>query len=262
MISETILIMHNIEPVDGIFNYKFSKKVPLINQIQNSSNIVFTISEEEVKEKICKFIEGFTIKIEESLIEPAEEQSRILARNLKNIITIKSTMPTEIYLQDYRSIPRGGTASIGKSTRTSFSIEGSIQNLNLNDPNIQSIINSNEQDSLKYQFLSKGILHYYYDNNVDCIRELFKLIENNDSFPNYYKYQVLRHLFSHPPPYHKTTINLFASEFSTTSFEYNTYDVPNRTIIINIESQNSKKELERLTSNLISQLRKDLNLES
>ena len=63
MISETILIMHNIEPVDGIFNYKFSKKVPLINQIQNSSNIEFTISEEEVKEKICKYIEGFTIKI-------------------------------------------------------------------------------------------------------------------------------------------------------------------------------------------------------
>ena len=76
-----------MNPLIGSLIINF-KKIPLINQIQNSSNIEFTISEEEVKEKICKYIEGFTIKIQESLIEPAEEQSRILTRNLKNIITI------------------------------------------------------------------------------------------------------------------------------------------------------------------------------
>jgi len=258
--------MSNIAPMDWIFHYRLSKKITLLNQVQNSSNIEFEIFEEKILKKISKYIIGFKITVRDSLLEQAEEQSKTIARNLKNIITIKSGIPIEADLKDYHSIPKKGeTGKIANTFEFLYNIKGGIIDLDLTNSNIQSIINSNENYSLNYQYLSKGIFHYYNGNPADSIREAFKIVEeknlSDNSLPNYHKYKVLRNMFSHPPPYDNSTINKFLNEFNDTSFDYNIFDCKRKIILINLESNKNIRLLNKFASELISVLRKELKLE-
>jgi hypothetical protein len=78
---------------------------------------------------------------------------------------------------------------------------------------------------------------------VDCIKELFKVIETNKSFPDYEKYESVRDLFSHRPQYFKPTVEKFLKYFNDKSFDYKKFDPHNGWIIIDLESSKSKQVL-------------------
>lgn len=251
----------NTKLTDWIFRFIISEKIPLLNQIENSHNIEFEI-EEIQNGNNSKYLTGFNVRINNSPLDEAETRSRIIARNLKNILIIKSGIPIDVNLKNYTSMPKQGELQhIMTSLTLRWKIEGGIKELDLKNPDIQSVLYLSEIDSLKYQYLSKGIFHYYNKNPAESIRELFRVIENNSKFPNYARYQVLRHLFSHEPPYHHNTISQFLKEFNNNDFDYNKFDPSNNIIIIDMESGKTKSLLNNIASNLISELRKELKIE-
>lgn len=77
----------------------------------------------------------------------------------------------EVNLKSLQSIPKSGEASHVQGTFTfRWSIGGGIDNLNINEPNIQTIIGSKEPENLKYEFVSKAIFYDYNETQLIVLR--------------------------------------------------------------------------------------------
>jgi len=233
---------------DWNVDFEISKRLEFIGNILDSNTIKFRKSDN------C--ITGFNIIVKNTTMKDAEQKANDRAKNLKNILTIKSGMPIEIDLKSLESIPEPGQDKhiMGTFRIGLGGIDGGIHNLDLNDSNIQLIINSNGQNSLKYEYVSKGIFYYYNLNPIDCIKELFRVIENNKNFPDYDKYKVLRDMYSHDQPYEKKTVELFSKCFTPNSFEYKKFDPGNGWIIIDLDSNKNMRLLNKLALQLRSQV--------
>jgi hypothetical protein len=72
----------------------------------------------------------------------------------------------------------------------------------------------------------------------------------------YHKYESLRHLFSHEPPYHSSTIELFTEEFGQYSFDYEKYDPANGFIVIDMTSKTNVQKLSKLARELMTSVKK------
>ena len=142
------------EIADWTLDFDLSQKLEFIGNISDSESIKFKISE--------KYITGFVLKIKNSTLKEAERKGNYKAKNLKYILTIKSGQPMEVNLKSLQSIPKPGEVSHVQGTfKFSWSIGGGVDNLNINEPNIQTIINSQAPDNLKYEFVSNAIFYYY-----------------------------------------------------------------------------------------------------
>jgi hypothetical protein len=238
------------EIADWNIDFDISERLEFTGKISDSNTIKFR--------KVDNYITGFTVTVKNSTMEDAERKGREKARNLKNILTIKSGIPLEEIFKSLESIPKPGQDKHiqGEFVLSTGGIKGGIDNLDLNDSNIQSIINSREPQNLKYEYFTKGIFYYYNSNPVDCIKESFRVIEDNKNFYDYYKYKVLRDIFSHKPPYIKETIELFDKCFSPNPFECKKFEPQNGWIIIDLDSNKNQRLLNKIAIELRSQIRK------
>lgn len=217
--------MNPDEIADWTIDYDLSKKLEFIEDIVNSESINFKTS--------GNYITGFVLRIKNSTIKEAELKGGNKAKNLKNILTIKSGEPMEVNLKSLQSIPKPGEVSHVQGTfKISTSISGGVKNINLNEPNVQTIINSQAPDNLKYEIVSKGIFYYYNGDPIDCIKELFRVIEDRKDFRNFNKYKVIRDMYSHKLPYRKETTELFKVTFNPNPFECINFDPDNGFIIL------------------------------
>ena len=244
---------------DWRFDYNLSDKIPFLDEVIDYPTIIF--------KKTDKHIIGFYLIVKNSLQEDAENKAAKKAKNLKCILTIKSGMPIEVNLREYHSLPKEGqTGCVSASFTSRYKIEGSFKNLDLNMPLIQTIINSTQTKSLKYKYATKGIFHYYNGNPIECIKELFKIVEKKNEKkekklpPDYKKYKVLRNMYSHKLPYLKKTRNLFLEVFNQESFDYMKYDPDGCWIIINLESNKNQRILNKLANDFIEWIRNDFGL--
>jgi hypothetical protein len=240
--------MNNEDNSDWVFDYNLSKKIEYLGKINNSSTIETKVS--------GNHITGFRITIRQSSFEDAERKSNNRANNLKNYLIVESGEPTNINITGYHEIPKSnGTARVSRSLTSIYRINGAINDLDLNNDNIKSKINYSESKSLELEYFSKAIFHRYNNNLVDCIKELFKVIEDNSSFPDYEKYKVIRDLFSHRPEYYKDTMFRFLKYFNDKSFDYKRFDPDNGWIIIDLESSKSKQALGQLIDDCIKSVK-------
>jgi hypothetical protein len=243
----------NNEESDWEFDFDLSDRIAFFDKVVDRPNLLFKTSE--------KNITGFILTIKNSSLEEAERRRDKIAIILKYILTIKSGMPIDVNLKGYHSIPRADKSShVTTLFKNSYRILGGFKTLDLTSSEIQSIMNCSESQSLKYQYLTKAIFHYYNKNPVDSIKEIFRLVSENTTFPDYEKLKALRDIFSHKPPYWKETRDLFSKHFKEDSFDYKKFDPDNCWIIINLESSKNQKLLNKLASDSIEIVRKDLKL--
>jgi hypothetical protein len=243
---------------DWVFTFNLSTPIEYLGQLKNSPNIKINIDNNHIL--------GFTITIKDSLYDKAEEKSRNKANNLAHIITIKSTMPVEAYLKSYHSsIPKGNQqlSKVQKNTRMGFRIDGAVKDLDLNDRLISDITNSTFPDNLSYDHLSKAILHNYYNNAADCIKEGFRIIANCPSFSDSFnEYKSLRDFFSHSQTpghhYQKDTMDLFDSTFKD-SLDY-TLDYNSGRIDIDWKLKKNCDKLFSVADKFVKELKKYLKL--
>lgn len=251
----------NADYKDWIFTFNLSKPIEYLGTIIDAPNIKLNTNKNNQ-------ITGFTITRKDSFYEEAEEKSNNKAKNLANIITIRSGMPIEANLRSYHSIPkRNQLSKVVKTSRHIFSIDGAIQNLDLNDTLIEKIVNSKPPHSEYYRHLSKSIFHYYNNNPIDCIKEGYLIIENNSNFTSSSKsqneYTALRNVLSHPrtpgSQYSQGTFDLFTKTFTHSDFDY-TEDSVNRKITIDVESNKNHEKLVSIAKKLIEELKSHLHL--
>lgn len=232
----------NDELSDWVYDYNLSNKIEYLGEVNSSSTVEAKVSE--------KHITGFRITIKQSSFEDAERKSDNKANNLKNYLIV----PTNINLIGYQNIPKeNGVIRVTGFFRLMRDINGGLSDLDLNNDHIKSIINYHEHKSLELEYLSRAIFHRYNNNLVDCINELFRVIEK--SFPEYEKYESLRDLFSHRPQYFKNTIATFLEYFDDKSFYYKKFDPQNGWIIIDIESSKSKQILHQIIKECIKSIK-------
>jgi hypothetical protein len=149
---------------------------------------------------------------------------------------------------------------LGRSFTFRYNIGGGIINLDANDEQISRIIESDDSNSKYLEDLENATVHYFNHRPTECIKVLFKAIENNKTIENYHKYESLRHLFTHEPPYRKSTIKLFTQEFDEHCFDYEKYDPENGLIVIDMMSNKNIRILNKLASQLIVSVKKSLGL--
>lgn len=248
---------------DWEFSYVLSNKIPLLDEIVNSNDIKFKVIEEKSKtdEKIIiKKITGFTIKLFNLSEDDAQNLSTRKAYNLTHLLIIKSGFHNDSFCNESQQIKKDGKRTVTGSFRISYEIEGGIKNLNLNDENIKQIINSNEIDGLNYEYISNAISYRYIGKYSLCFVSLFKVIEDNKiPVENRKKYDSLRHVLIHKPPYHFDTIKNFNQFFGSTFFKYKKYDPTGRYIIIDLYDNKSKKSMLQVCNELLSIIKKQMD---
>ena len=246
--------MNPDEIADWKIDYDLSEKLEFIGGINDSESIKFKTS--------GNCITGFVLRIKDSTIKDAEIKGGNKAKNLKNFLTIKSGQPMEVNLKSLQSIPKPGedTHIQGTFTITTGGIGGAVKNIDISEPNIQTIINSQAPDNLKYEFVSKGIFYYYNGDPIDCIKELFRAVEDRKNFPNYDKYNVIRDIYSHKLPYRKKTTDLFKVTFNPNTFE-GKFDPDNGIIILDSTSNKKTRLLYKMAKEFRSDVKKLLKLD-
>jgi hypothetical protein len=247
--------MDENEITDWILEFDLSEKIAFLDAVTDSAGIKFKTS--------GKYVTGFIFTLKNLTIKEAEKKGKNKAMNLKNILTIISGVPIEVYLKSLHSEPKPGKPGhVRGSFRVSLGgIEGGFNKLDANLSEIQSIINSQEPSNLKYEYASKGIFYYYNLNPIECIKELFKVIVDQKTFFNYNKYEVIRNIFSHSPPYKKETIDSFLKIFNPNDFEFKKFVPNNGWLIFDIDSNKNLRIFNSLASRFISDVRKYLKLE-
>lgn len=244
---------------DWVFNFNLSIPIEYLGKITNTSNIEINTNNNHIA--------GFSITIKDLSYSEAEEKSKKKATNLANVMTIKSTMPVKTYLASYHSISKNSSSTVGVSKATSYKIDGAIQDLDLSDTIIKEIITSSPPHSEYYRHLSKAIFHYYNNNNIDCIKEAYLIIENNPKFSSpsnsIDEYTALRNIFSHPRTpgnsYTKETFDLFINTFNQDDLDY-IENSSSKTITIDVESKKNRDRFESIANKFVKEITAYLKL--
>ena len=236
-----------------VFTFNLSKPIKYLGKISDAPNIKLNTNDNNQ-------ITGFTITIKNLPYDKAEEKSNNKAKNLANIITIKSSMPVESNLASYHSIPKKNQLSkVVKTQRFGYQIDGAIQDLDLNENIIKLITDSTFPCNESYKYLSKAIFHYYNNNPIDCIKEGFRIIANDPDFScSFNEYKSIRDMNSHGQSpgqhYKQETIELFENTFPHNDFDYKS-DSSSGTITIDWKSDKNNKKLESIANKLVKELK-------
>ena len=131
-------------------------------------------------------------------------------------------METDVLPSGYEGFAKvGGFRQVGNTIRSSYSIEGKINKLDLLDPNIHNLI---EDEDRNLEYLSSAVSHKYNGHPAESITVGFKVIEKRDDLSNYSKYSCLRNILSHTGPhYYDSTVTNFDSNFGQIGTYSDTY---------------------------------------
>lgn len=212
------LINYDITTIDHdvlgyVICFNFSTKIKCIN-LPSVPNIEFVISDNN-----CLL--GLNIKILKSDIAEALDDSKRIADKIANFISLRTMQHVTVRKTGHHGIPKPGrTAPVSKSQTYINKIEGKQPVLELGYLDFTDVVKLNELQHSSLQRLSKSIMHLNSRHPVEALKELYALIENDRTFPNFDKYHGLRQIFVHPPrhtnkPYEEKTIKNFTKYFSS-----------------------------------------------
>lgn len=206
-------------------------------------------------------IEGFSIRVRSSDRDKAEKISKKIAANLERILTIKSGMTVQVVLSHLECKEEvTGHKQVGNLLTVVYGIGGGLNELDLTNPNIQKLLNSFPNFNLSY--LSRALHHFYMGHTAECIKEAFKVIEGNPTFNNYLKYKCIRNILSHTEQqrFKVSTATDFDKYFGLGSFDLKRYDPSKGEIVIDYDSDKTKRTLFALAKDLVKDARAKLNL--
>lgn len=234
---------------DWSFDFDLSKKIAVINLV-NSENIQFKKSVDE------KYVTGFTINVKNHVQNTAEIKAMNEASNLTKLLTIKSGIPLDANLVSHQGFRKNSKLiRIGRTFTFRYNIEGGIQDVDITDKNTIRMIESKSSENLDLQDLYTATLLYYNRQPTECIKVLYKIIENKKRIRGYHRYECLRHMFTHKPPYRSKTIEMFIQEFGQYSFEYKKYDPANGLILFDMTSAKNIQIFSKLARELMTNVK-------
>jgi len=141
-----------------------------------------------------------------------------------------------------------------------WDVEGASAKLDTIDQ-LADILNSDRpQIKAHLSYLAKAVVLEYEHFPDHSIIEAFKIIENNETFPFYYKYFALRNVLAHSPTYFPNTVKYFNEYFDRNTFDYLKYDPEHNIIVLNLHSNKTQKELKRILRELMDGIGKFLKI--
>ena len=170
---------------------------------------------------------------------------------------------------DERVPKKPGLIRVGKSFTMKYTIEGSIEKIDIADSKIQNVINQEVYPELEY--LSNAVAHKNQGRYSESIKESFRVIDEEKSLKhysksvtNYNKYKCVRDILSHREgqQLRNSTMEYFTRFFDPVrnAFDFMYYDNGNRIIIFDSESPKTKRTLEQIATDLIMDIKNILGL--
>jgi hypothetical protein len=83
----------------------------------------------------------------------------------------------------------------------------------------------------------------------------FRITEGKKSLQNYCKYSCLSSILSHAPPYKRETVKDFEAGFNLSSINFNRYDPMNGIIVFDLESNKTRRSLDKVAKEIIKDAR-------
>lgn len=236
------------EFISFYFHYKLSRKIPFTSLSGSIANVNFVTENDSIIR--------LNITIQGPMdVNKAQAESDASAFVLSDLISIKSQKYTIPSLSGFEADDVHGNRHVQGSLVLMHDIEGAPVNLENIDLPAQILISSNPQKKAHISYLAKAVVLNYQHFPDHSLIELFKIIEDNRSFPLYYKYYALRNVLAHSPAYIPSTIKYFLEYFDENSFDYLRYDLDNKIIILNLNSNKTKNQLNRLVKALMKEIR-------
>jgi hypothetical protein len=236
------------EFISFYFHYKLSREIPFIGLSGIITNVNFVTENDSIT--------GLDITIHGPMeLSKAQAESDALAFVLSDLISIKSQKYTTPSLIGFEADDVQGNRLVQGSLVLMSDIEGAPANLENIDVSAQVLISSNPQKKAQISYLAKAVVLNYQHFPDHSLIELFKIIEDNYSFPLYYKYYALRNVLAHSPEYEAKTIRYFLEYFDENSFDYLRYDLDDKIIILNLNSNKTKNLLNSLVKELMNETR-------
>jgi hypothetical protein len=248
-------IVNDSDVIGFNISYNMSTKIHCDN-LPAISNISFIKSDDN------KHVIGFNIEILTSEIDEALRKSQLIANKIVGFITLETAQFVSATQTGYGGIPKKGkTARVSKTLILRWNIKGIEPVLELKPESFSNALEIDESHLGLLQKYSKAILHYNSGFPEESIKELFAIIEYDNSFQDYYKYYSLRQVLTHNPnftkgkAYNKKTIENFNNYFDKNSFDYLKYDPTNFIIVIDLNSKASQVCLSQIASDFKDALR-------
>jgi hypothetical protein len=236
------------EFISFYFHYKLSRKIPFTTLSGNIANVNFVTENNSII--------GLDITIQGPMeLGKAQDESDALAFVLSDLISIKSQKYTIPSLSGFEADDVHGNRHFQGSLVFMWDIEGAPANLENIDMPAQMLISSDPQKKAQISYLAKAVVLNYQHFPDHSLIELFKIIEDNRLFPLYYKYYALRNVLAHSPAYISTTIKYFLEYFNKNTFDYLRYDLDNKIIILNLNSNKTINQLNSLARELMKEIR-------
>ena len=185
----------------------------------------------------------------------AENESNALAYVLSDLISIKSHKYTVPRLSGYEAVDSNRVTHVRGTFVLMWDIEGAPADLG-NIHEVSEILNLDKpQMNVHVGYLAKAVFLEYQHFPDHALIELFKIIEDDDTFPFYYKYWALRNILAHSPTYYEKTVKHFLNYFNENTFDYLKYELDDKSIILNLHSDKTQNELNVLVKHLMNEIR-------
>ncbi len=236
------------------FHYSLSRKIPFSELSDNVPNVEFV--------KVDNYLTAFNITLLKSVgLKEAEKESEEYAYILSDLISIISHRYTIATLSGYEAVDIAGKGRTEKCGIYKWNVEGAPAKLDITHQ-LSSVLDSDNPQIRPYLgYLAKAVILEFEHFPDHSIIEAFKIIENNDKFPFYYKYFALRNGLAHSPTYFPNTVKYFKEYFDESTFDYIKYDPDHSIIILNLHSNRTQKELNRLLKELMDEIGKYLKIQ-
>jgi hypothetical protein len=145
-------------------------------------------------------------------------------------------------------------------------VAGAPAKLNLKNELLAISSSNDTRINAHIEYLAKAVVFRYEHFPDHSIIEAFKIIEDEKVFirtqkPFFEKFNALRNILAHSPKYSDKTIIAFKTYFSKNTFDYRVYDPENNTIILDLHSNKTLRELNRLLKEVMDGVKKYLKVE-
>jgi hypothetical protein len=204
---------------------------------------------------------GLNIKILKNDFIEALDDSKRIADKIADFISSKIMQHVTVRKTGHHGIPKPGkTAPVSRSYTFINKIEGVQPILQFGYQDAIDVIKLNELQHSLLQRLSIAIKHHSSGCPVEALKEIYAIIENDRTFPNFDKLHGLRQVFTHSPrqsnrPYSREAIDNFKRYFNESTFDYLKYEPLSFLIIPDMNSQKTKLKLSELVSQFLVELK-------